>query len=112
MSGVVVALATFPDLEAATRITRQLVEEKLAACGNILPGVRSIFQWQGKLEENTEVLVFYKTSEIHRGKFQQRLIELHPYDVPECLFLDVRDGSPEYLNWVRSDVLLGNWRKS
>ena len=61
--------------------------------------------------QENEVVAMFKTSSIHRGKFQQRLIELHPADVPECILLDVLDGSPEYLNWVRSEVLLGNWRK-
>ncbi len=112
MSGVVVALATFPDLEKAREISRILVGEHLAACVNLLPGVQSIYHWEGKIVEETEVVAIFKTSTIHRGKFQQRLIELHPAQVAECLFLDVLDGSPAYLNWVRSEVLLGNWRKS
>ncbi len=112
MTGVVVALATFPDLETARTISRTLVEEHLAACVNLLPGAESIYHWEGSVVEQTEVVAIFKTSTIHRGKFQQRLIELNPAEVAECLFLDVLDGAPSYLNWVRSEVLLGNWRKS
>jgi periplasmic divalent cation tolerance protein len=111
MSGVVVALVSFPDGETAQQIARILVQEHLAACVNILPGARSIYHWKGEVVEENESVALFKTSTIHRGKFQQRLLELHPAEVPECLFLDVLDGSTEYLNWLRSEVLLGNWRK-
>lgn len=111
MSGVVVALTTFPDEETAKSICRILVQEHLAACVNVLPGAHSIYHWKGKVVEENETVAIFKTSTIHRGKFQQRLVELHPADVPECIFLDVLDGNPNYLNWVRSEVLLGNWRK-
>ncbi|MEO7933640.1 MAG: divalent-cation tolerance protein CutA [Chthoniobacterales bacterium] len=111
MSGVVVALATFPDMETARTISRTLVEEHLAACVNLLPGAQSIYRWEGQIVEETEIVAIFKTTTIHRGKFQQRLIELHPAQVAECIFLDVLDGSPAYLNWVRSEVVFGNWRK-
>jgi len=111
MTGVVVALATFPDEETALRIARVLLDEHLAACANILPGAHSIYHWQGQVVEEKETVGIFKTSTIHRGKFQQRLIELHPAEVAECILLDVLDGAPDYLNWVRSEVLLGNWRK-
>ncbi len=111
MSGVVVALATFPDSKTAKSICRKLIEEHLAACVNILPAVQSIYQWKGEIVEAKEVMAIFKTSAIHRGKFQQRLLELHPAEVPECILLEVLDGSEKYLNWVRSEVLLGNWRK-
>ena len=111
MSGVVVALVTFPDRETGHRICRILVEEHLAACVNLIPEAHSIYIWEDKLVEEKEMLAMFKTSTIHRGKFQQRLLELHPAKVAECIFIDVADGSPDYLNWVRSSVLLGNWRK-
>lgn len=110
-SGVVVALATFPDENIATAIARTLIAEHLAACVNILPGARSIYHWNGEIVEETEVVAIFKTTSIYRGQFQQRLLELHPAEVPECIILNVADGSPDYLNWVRSEVLLGRWRK-
>ncbi|HEX8372998.1 MAG TPA: divalent-cation tolerance protein CutA [Chthoniobacterales bacterium] len=104
-------MATFPNPETAHQISRVLIEEHLAACVNILPGALSIYHWDGKVMEEQEVVAFFKTSTIHRGKFQQRLMDLHPAEVPECVMMEVLDGSPKYLNWVRSEVLLGNWRK-
>lgn len=106
-TGVLVAFVTFPDAPVAVRITRTLVEEKLAACGNILPGSTSIYRWHGKIEEATETVVIYKTAVFEREKFQARLLELHPYEVAECVFLNVIDGSPAYLNWVRNETLPG-----
>ncbi|HEY5752640.1 MAG TPA: divalent-cation tolerance protein CutA [Chthoniobacterales bacterium] len=104
-TGVLVALASFPDAATAERITHALVEEKLAACGNILPGCTSIYRWHGKVEKTTETIVIYKTAVFEREKFQARLLELHPYEVAECVFLNVIDGSPAYLNWVRNETL-------
>lgn len=111
MSGVVVAFVTFPDGATARAIARELVNEHLAACVNLVPGIESIYHWQGELVEEHEVLGIFKTSAIHRGRFQQRLMELHPAEIAECIFLEVSDGSAPYLDWVRSQVLLGNWRK-
>ena len=110
-SGVVVALATFPDEKSAMEISRTLIEEHLAACVNILPGARSIYHWKGEIVEESEVVAIFKTTSIYRGQFQQRLLELHPAEVPECILLDVADGSVDYLNWVRSEVLPGRWRE-
>ncbi|HEY5893303.1 MAG TPA: divalent-cation tolerance protein CutA [Chthoniobacterales bacterium] len=106
-TGVLVVLATFPDAATAERITRTLVEEKLAACGNILPTATSIYRWHGKVETTAETVVIYKTAVFEREKFQDRLLELHPYEVAECVFLNVVDGSPAYLNWVRNETLPG-----
>ena len=110
-TGVVVALATFPNEKVAAKISRTLIEEHFAACVNILPKARSIYHWNGEIVEETEALAIFKTTSIYRGQFQQRLLELHPADVPECIIFEVADGSTEYLNWVRSEVLLGRWRK-
>jgi periplasmic divalent cation tolerance protein len=99
-----VVLATFPDADTARRIVHALVSEKLAACGNIVPGIESIYRWEGKVETSAEVLAVLKT-EI--GRYQQleaRLKELHPYEVPECLVLRVADGLPAYLRWLGEAV--------
>ena len=94
------ACSTFPDLETARRIARQLVTENLAACANIVPAVESIYRWQDKIENAQETLVFFKTTSARYAAFQERLKSLHPYEVPEIICLPIADGLPEYLRWV------------
>ena len=97
---ILLALSTFPDRETAQRITNQLVTEKLAACANILPQIESIYHWKGKLETGNETLVFFKLSEDRQSDFQNKLRSLHPYEIPEIIFVPIADGLPEYLRWV------------
>ncbi len=97
---VLLGISTFPDTEIARRISNQLVSERFAACANILPSVESIYRWKGDIESGTETLVFFKVSEDRQSPFQERLRLLHPYDVPEIIFVPVASGLPEYLNWV------------
>jgi periplasmic divalent cation tolerance protein len=97
---LVLALSTFPDAEIAGRISNQLVSERFAACANILPAVQSIYRWKGEIESANESLVFFKVSESAQSAFQDKLRSLHPYDVPEIIFLPVTFGLPEYLRWV------------
>src|ERR1700751_2073856 len=96
---ILLALSTFPDAETARRISNQLVTEKLAACANILPGVESIYRWQGKIENGNETLVFFKLSEDRHSAFQEKLRSLHSYEVPEIIFIKIDNGLPEYLRW-------------
>ena len=74
--------------------------EKFAACANILPSIESIYRWKGKLETGTEALVFFKVSEDRQSDFQNKLRSLHPYEVPEIVFVPISGGLPEYLRWV------------
>jgi periplasmic divalent cation tolerance protein len=97
---ILLALSTFPDAETARRISNQLVTEKFAACANILPAVESIYRWKGKIENADEVIVFFKTTPDRQKAFQDKLRSLHPYDVPEIVFISVTNGLPEYLRWV------------
>lgn len=96
-----VALVTAPDEATAERLVRTLVEEGLAACGNIVPGVTSIYVWGGRLERSNEVLIILKTAEAHVPRLTRRVPELHPYEVPEVLVLPVVAGHHAYLDWVR-----------
>ena len=91
---------TWPDLETARTAARTLVEEKLAACGNIVPGVESIYRWEGKVETGAEVLVIFKTTVGSYPALEARVRTLHPYEVPEVLAVRVADGLPAYLRWV------------
>jgi periplasmic divalent cation tolerance protein len=97
---ILLALSTFPDAETAHRISNQLVTEKFAACANILPGVESIYRWKEKIENANETLVFFKLSEDRQAAFQEKLRSLHPYEVPEIVFVPVASGLPDYLRWV------------
>ena len=97
---VLLALSTFPDVETARRIARELVTENFAACANIVPVVESIYRWQGKIEQSGETLVLFKITTACSAAFQEKLKSLHPYDVPEIICLRVAEGSPEYLRWV------------
>jgi periplasmic divalent cation tolerance protein len=100
LAKIVLALSTFPDDETARRISNQLVTEKFAACANILPAVESIYRWKKKIELGNETLVFFKLSEDRQAAFQEKLRSLHPYELPEIIFLPVATGLPEYLRWV------------
>jgi periplasmic divalent cation tolerance protein len=97
---ILLALSTFPDAETARRISNELVAGKFAACANILSSVESIYRWKGKIETGNETLVFFKLSEDRQSAFQQKLQSLHPYDVPEIIFVSIASGLPEYLRWV------------
>ncbi len=97
---ILLALSTFPDAETARRISNQLVTEKFAACANILPGVESIYRWKGKIENGAETLVLFKLSKDGEAAFQEKLRSLHPYEVPEIVFVPVASGLPDYLRWV------------
>lgn len=99
-ANILLALSTFPDLETARRIANKLVTEKFAACANILPGVESIYRWKEKIESGNETLVFFKLSEDRQSAFQEKLRSLHPYEVPEIIFVPVANGLPDYLRWV------------
>ena len=94
------ALSTFPDAATAKYAVCKMVEERLAACGNIIPQIESIYRWQGKIETGQEVLVIFKTTHGRYQQLEQRLKELHPYEVPEIVMVQIRDGLPAYLNWV------------
>jgi len=99
---VLVVLTTWPDAEKARAAARTLVEENLAACANIVPGVESIYRWQGKVETSTEVMMVLKTTGARSAELQARITALHSYEVPEIVVLRVSDGLPRYLRWVES----------
>ena len=98
---ILLALSTFPDAEIARRISNQLVSEHFAACANILPSVESIYRWKEKIESGNETLVLFKLSEDRQLAFQDKLRSLHPYGVPEIIFVSIASGlTDDYLHWV------------
>ncbi|WP_133479910.1 divalent-cation tolerance protein CutA [Cognatilysobacter segetis] len=96
----VVIQCTCPDDATATRIATALVEERLAACVQRVPGVGATYRWDGRVENATETLLLIKTAADRIPDVFRRVPELHPHDVPELLALDARDGTPAYLDWV------------
>lgn len=98
--GVRVVLVTAPDAEVAGRIARALVEERLCACVNIVSGVRSVYRWEGRVEDDAEQLLVIKTREDRCPALAARAQALHPYELPEVLVLPVSGGSQGYLDWV------------
>lgn len=105
-SDVVVVLCTAPPA-VAEALAHRLVDERLCACVNIVPGLRSVFRWQEQVDVADEVLLVCKTTRSSAERLEARLTELHPYDVPEVLVLAVAGGLPAYLEWVRAAVLPG-----
>jgi len=101
---VAVVLCTFPVDHDVAAFAHALVNERLAACVNVLPSMRSIYLWQGNVEEASEHQLLIKTTAARVEALKSRLPQLHPYDVPELLVLDVRDGAPNYLAWVRGAI--------
>ena len=101
---VVVVLSTFPSQDVAAAVARTLVEERLAACVNIVPAVRSIYRWESTIHDDAEVLAIIKTTVERVVAMRDRLVELHPYDVPEAIELPVAGGHTPYLAWVTGEV--------
>jgi periplasmic divalent cation tolerance protein len=99
-----VAFITAPDSETGTRIARALVEERLVACVNLVPGVRSIYRWEGAVEDEAEVLLVLKTRSDRAGDLVARVAELHPYELPEVVMLPAVGGNPPYLEWVLEEA--------
>jgi len=100
MNTVLVCLCTCPDRATAQRIAEGLVDEGLAACVNLLPGVHSVYRWQGAIAHGDEVLLLVKTTRDRMDALQARLLEWHPYELPELLAVEASGGLPAYLDWV------------
>jgi periplasmic divalent cation tolerance protein len=97
-------LTTCGSIEEARGIARALVERQLAACVNIVPQVESIYRWQGKVETASEWLLIIKTTEAAFGRLRDALVELHSYELPECIAIEIKDGSLAYLQWIGDSV--------
>ncbi len=100
----IVVLVTVSSEDEAVSIARALVEAKLAACANIINNVRSIYAWQGKIEDDSELLMVIKTRRSIFSDLAEKVKELHSYDVPEIIALPIIDGSAEYLKWLNEST--------
>ena len=99
-----IVLSTAGSHEEARKIAHALVERRLAACVNIVPGVESIYRWQGRVETAAEWLLLIKTTAGVFPRLRDALAELHSYEVPECIALVVEDGGASYLEWIGESV--------
>lgn len=97
-------LCTCPTTELAEKIATALVTEKLVACVNILPQITSVYQWQGKIEKDSEVQLLIKTTAASFSSVNQRIRDLHSYDVPEVIAVDIQQGDSEYLDWITNSL--------
>lgn len=99
-----IGLTTAPDEASAQQLAKCLLEEKLAACVNIIPSIQSHYWWQGKIESANEWLLIVKTLSSHQEAIKEVLVRHHPYDVPELLFLPIADGLEKYLQWIKAET--------
>ncbi|WP_223266860.1 divalent-cation tolerance protein CutA [Luteimonas gilva] len=99
-----VCLCACPDPETAGRIAAALVEERLAACVNLLSGMRSVYRWQGKIESAEETLLLIKTTTDRLKRVSERIVELHPYELPEVIAVETAGGWPAYLDWIAAQT--------
>lgn len=104
MADIIIALFTCGDEEQAFLIARALVEERLAACVNVLPPIQSIYRWKGAVESSKEILLLAKTTERSFPALRDRIVQLHSYEVPEVIAVPVVEGLEAYLSWVRAQV--------
>ena len=104
MSDELIVLVTTPNAEEAARIADVLVSERLAACVNIVPGIESIYRWEGKVTRDRESLMIIKTTGERYDELERRVKELHSYSTPEVIALKIERGSEQYLNWLRDST--------
>ena len=104
MTDKILVLTTAGSKEEAGKIARALVDRLLAACVNIVPHVTSIYRWEGEIEEAEEWLLIVKTTRAALERVQEAIMEMHSYDVPECIGLSIDEGSVGYLSWIGQSV--------
>src|SRR5438309_6223536 len=104
MIDALLVITTLPNADAAAELAKNVVGERLAGCANIIPALRSIYRWQGKLQDENEVLVLFKTRQELFESLKARILELHPYEVPEVLAIPVEQGYQAYLDWLANET--------
>lgn len=100
----ILVLCTCPDTDVADRIAAALVEERLAACVNRLPGIASTYRWKGAVHRDDEVLLLVKSTRARFELLRDRIVFLHPYELPEVIAVDIALGLPAYLDWIASET--------
>ena len=104
MAEYIMAVTTTGDEQSAVVLARALVERRIVACVNIVPGVRSVYRWKGAIEDDTECVLLMKTRGDRYDALASALDELHSYDVPELIVLPIERGSAAYLGWIAASI--------
>jgi len=102
MTEMLVVFTTFGSEDEGARVLRVLVEERLIACGNLIPGVRSLYRWEGRVTDAREVVAIMRTRKQDWAALISRLHELHSYDTPECIAVRIAAGAPKYMAWLEA----------
>ncbi len=97
-------ILTCPNMEVAEALAEMLVSEKLAACVNILPGARSVYEWKGKVEKEAECVLLIKSRKDRLQMLEERLLAEHPYELPELIAVPIESGSAAYLSWMDTQL--------
>lgn len=100
----ILVYVTAPDSETAKKLINGVLERKLVACANLVPGIESFFWWQGSIESANEVLILFKTVYAMAPQLESYIRETHPYEIPEFIVQTLSGGSEKYLNWIRTSV--------
>lgn len=103
-SSFIIALSTFANKKQAQKISKELIEEGLAACVNIIEKVDSIYKWKNKIVSEKEVMVIIKTLKLNQQKLKKFISNKHTYDNPELIFISIEDGLKKYLKWIEKDL--------
>ncbi len=104
MTSQILVWTNVPDAAIASTIANAIVEQRVGACVNILPGVQSIYRWQGKIATATEMMLLIKTTKAHYVALEKLIVALHPYEVPEIIAVPVTAGLPAYVKWIESET--------
>lgn len=98
-------MTTMPDRASAMSLAQMLVDERIAACVNVLSDCTSVYRWQGKSETAMEVPVLIKTTDENYSQLEQRIMSVHPYELPELIAVPISGGLPAYLKWIETETL-------
>jgi periplasmic divalent cation tolerance protein len=104
---ILLVFTNMPDVDSANTLAEMLIQQKLAACVNILGACQSIYRWQGKIEHANEIPVMIKTSQARYHALETAILKAHPYELPEIIAIHVDGGAPKYLQWVNAQLSLG-----
>lgn len=104
MSKPIIVLCTAPDNDCAQKIARELVANNLAACCNIIPGLTSIYKWDAKVQQDSELLLMIKSTKHNFELIKEKIKTLHPYKIPEIISVDITQGSKQYIDWIFNSV--------
>ena len=104
----ILIITNLPDRESAMALAQKLIEQRLAACVNVMASCTSVYHWQGKNETASEVPVLIKTLAQHYARLEQLIVSMHPYELPEIIAVPVTNGLPAYLKWIADETLVSD----